>query len=162
MVRWIGFLTLGATLWWHTRPIWLLGATAVMLVAFFGITIRLGDITFWLAQTHVSPLADLLFMVGWQCALGLAVALIYAGSLYFGMVLSEGSTEHGGYHEALIGVGAVLGPGSGALAEWVYPGKASVSVAAVGSVITLTLIAAALASIRARSEARADSAHAKP
>ena len=28
-----------------------------------------------------------------------------------GMVLSDGSTEHGGYHEALIGLGSVLGPG---------------------------------------------------
>ena len=43
-------------------------------------------------------------MIAWQIVLGVTMGLIYSGSLYFGMVLSEGSTEHGGYHEALIGM----------------------------------------------------------
>ena len=38
-----------------------------------------------------------------------------------GMVLSEGSTEHGGYHEALIGLGSILGPGTAALTQWKWP-----------------------------------------
>ena len=46
-----------------------------------------------------------------ELVLGLMVGFIFSASLYFGMVLSDGSTEHAGYHEALIGVGVVLGPG---------------------------------------------------
>lgn len=181
-VRWIAFLILGATVWWHTRPIWLLWATILMLAAFLGITVRPSDVAHAFntdamrrptpeaersaapdapgAQfggasqpSRASPIAphlDLASMIFWQITLGFAVALIYAASLYFGMVLSEASTAHGGYHEALIGLGSVLGPGSGALAQWLFPGKAWVSTAAVGSVIALTALAGAIAAIRAR------------
>lgn len=152
-VRWLAFLWLGAAVWWHTRPMWLLWATLLMLGAFLAITIRPTDLLHWLGAPgapDAGPVLDLTSMIMGQVALGLAVALIYAGSLYFGMVLSDGSTEHGGYHEALIGVGSVLGPGAGALAQWLYPGQISVSIAAVGSVIALAGVAGAIAALRAR------------
>ena len=141
------FLALGATVWWHTRPRALLTAALLLLAGFLAITIR----PQWLPNApQLATGPWLAWVVGWQIVLGLALGLVYAASLYFGMVLSEGSTEHGGYHEALIGVGSVLGPGAGALVQWMYPGKAWVSVAAVGSVIGLTLVTATLASIRAK------------
>ena len=51
------------------------------------------------------------------------------------MVLSDGSTEHGGYHEALIGLGWVLGPAAGTAAAWLKPHDPRAGVAAVGTLI---------------------------
>ncbi len=110
--RTVAFAVLGLTVWWHTRPRLLLASAAIMLIAFCGVTIPLSDLL-----PVASPGADLASMVSWQLVLGCAMGIIYAGSLYFGMVLSEGSTEHGGYHEALIGLGSILGPGAGALTQ---------------------------------------------
>ena len=67
--------------------------------------------------------------------------MIYAGSLYFGMALSEGSTEQGGYHEALIGLGSVLGPGTGAITQWIRPGNLQFGIAAVGGLVILSTFA---------------------
>jgi uncharacterized membrane protein YeaQ/YmgE (transglycosylase-associated protein family) len=89
-------------------------------------------------------------MVAWQIVLGVVMGMIYSGSLYFGMVLSDGSTEHGGYHEALIGVGSVLGPGAGALAQWLRPGDMQFGVLAVAGVVGASVLAAAIAAYRAR------------
>jgi hypothetical protein len=94
-----------------------------------------------------SPAIDLAAIVTWQAVLGIALGVIYSGSLYFGMVLSEGSTEHSGYHEALIGLGWVLGPLAGASAQWVRPGDVKLGVASVGAVIALSVTAVAVACV---------------
>jgi hypothetical protein len=62
------------------------------------------------------------------------------------MVLSDGSTEHGGYHEALIGLGTVIGPGVAVGASLLRPGDSSAGVVAVALVIALSLVAATGAS----------------
>jgi hypothetical protein len=36
--------------------------------------------------------------------------------------VSDGITEHDGYHEALIGLGRILGLVAGATMQWVHPG----------------------------------------
>jgi hypothetical protein len=146
LARLVTFATLGWTTWWHTRPRLLLGATAVMLGAF-------------LAGILPAALSDrpwtLIPLVIAQIALGWAIGYIYAASLYFGMALSEGSTEHGGYHEALVGVGSVLGPASMVLAGWLRPGRPAVAVVAVAAVIAASLVAAVVAAARAgRRQAR--------
>ncbi|HEY1921963.1 MAG TPA: hypothetical protein VGG44_04295, partial [Tepidisphaeraceae bacterium] len=87
-------------------------------------------------------------MVLWQIALGVAMGLIYAASLYFGMVLSDGSTAQNAYHEALIGLGCVLGPGSGALAQTYYPANPHASVIAVGAILWLSVLAAIFISLK--------------
>src|SRR5205823_3476209 len=135
--RWVTFLILGATTWWHTRPRILLAATALMLIAFLGVTIPPSDL--FASRSHS---IDLTSMLTWQLLLGAAMGLIYAGSLYFGMVLSEGSTEHGGYHEALIGLGSVLGPGAAALTQTLGPANPYLAIGAVAAVILTTLLAA--------------------
>lgn len=143
VARWVAFLLLGATVWWHTRPRVMLLAAAAMLVAFVGTTIA--------PSTLLGPGAkgaDIASMVGWQIALGLSMGLIYTASLYFGMVLSESSTKHGGYHEALIGLGSVLGPGVGVAAQTLYPGNVNAGIVAVAGVVTLSVIAAGIASWR--------------
>ena len=131
--RWLTFLVLGATVWWHTRPRLLLLAGVVMLVSFLGVSFG----------------TQYLWMIGCQLALGAALGLIYAGSLYFGMVLSQGSTEHGGYHEALIGMGACIGPGSGALVEFIAPNTPRLCVFTVAGLVSLTILAGAIAAVRA-------------
>lgn len=131
IVRWIAFLLLGVTVFWHTRPRLLLGAAALLLVSFLAIT-RFGLIT----------------MIGGQILLGLATGLIYMASLYFGMVLSEGSAESGGHHEAMIGVGMTLGPAAGFAMQWMRPGDQPMAVMGVSSLVALSTFAAAVASLR--------------
>lgn len=126
------FIVLALGVWWHTRPRLLLWAAVVMLISFFGMT---------LPPTHGRLLfVDLASLIFWQLMLGGALGMIYSASLYFGMVLSEGSTEHGGYHEALIGLGWVLGPSAGVAAQSVYPGQVWAGVAAVGAVIATSVL----------------------
>jgi MFS family permease len=130
--RLMSFIVLALGTWWHTRPRVLLWAAVVMFAAFFGMT---------LAPTHgASPRVDLASMILWQIALGGALGMIYSASLYFGMVLSEGSTEHGGYHEALIGLGWVLGPIAGVAAQQLRPGEVWAGIAAVGAIIALSVL----------------------
>jgi hypothetical protein len=145
VARFLAFLYLGATVWWHTRPRMLLVAATIMLVAFLGVTVRPSD----LLGDAIPFRVDLASMLGWQIALGAVMGLIYSASLYFGMVLSEGSTEHGGYHEALIGLGSILGPGTAALTQLVWRGDLGAGVAAVACIIGLSVAAAAIATIKA-------------
>lgn len=134
--RWVTFLILGLGAWWHARPRILVAAAALMLLSFVGIVLRPSDLA-WGFSTH----ADLISMTLWQLGLGIAIGMIYAASLYFGMVLSDGSTEHGGYHEALIGLGSVLGPGTGAIAQWISPGNLRLGISSLGGIIALTVVA---------------------
>jgi hypothetical protein len=130
--RLASFIVLALGSWWHTHPRILLWAAVVMLLAFFGMT---------LPPTHgASPAVDLASMIFWQIVLGGALGMIYSASLYFGMVLSEGSTEHGGYHEALIGLGWVLGPLAGVAAQQLRPGEIWAGIAAVGAVIAISVL----------------------
>jgi MFS family permease len=147
--RFVAFLVLGATAWWHTRPRFLLAAVAVMLIAFLGVTLRLSDLT---TASHDVTDFDRLTMIFWQIPLGLSMGMLYSASLYFGMVLSEGSTEHGGYHEALIGVGQVIGPAAALAADRLHPGSPVAPVAAVGGLLLVSLVAAAAVTVRHSSE----------
>jgi MFS family permease len=134
--RWLSFILLGAATWWHTRPRALLLAAIILLGSFLGITL----------------VPQLLCVIVCQIALGLAMGLVYSSSLYFGMVLSEGSTAQGAYHEALIGVGSVLGPGCGAIAVLLHPNDSRSSIYAVGTILWLSVMAACVASLRTRGE----------
>jgi MFS family permease len=134
LARWLAFIVLTATVFWHTRPRLLLGAAVVLCAAFFVVTIPPSA----LLTSGASHQLDLLCMIAGQIALGGAMGLIYTASLYFGMVLSDGSTEHGGYHEALIGLGSVLGPGAGAAAQFLHPQDMRWSIGAVGGLVCLT------------------------
>jgi MFS family permease len=131
ITRWLAFLVLAAGSWWHTRPQALVWSAVLMMFAFFGMTLR--------PTAGAWPEVDLAAFILWQALLGAALGMIYSGSLYFGMVLSEGSTEHGGYHEALIGLGWILGPAAGAAAQAIQPNNPWIGIAAVGAVIILSV-----------------------
>jgi MFS family permease len=136
ITRLLTFVLLGVTVWWHTRPRLLVIAACLMLLAFFGTAMRPSDLL-----GHGSQFTDLFSMLVSQALLGVVLGLIYAASLYFGMVLSEGSTEHGGYHEALIGLGSILGPGAGAIAQTIRPGDVHFGIMAVGGVVAASVLA---------------------
>lgn len=134
--RLLAFALLLTATWWHTRPRVMLTAAVVMGVAFLGVTVRPSDLF------GISTGLDITSMIFWQLVLGATFGLIYCASLYFGMVLSQGSTEHGGYHEALIGLGQILGPGCAAGAAALWPGRLTAGVVAVSVMIALSIAAA--------------------
>src|SRR5439155_3600520 len=104
-----------------------------------------------LPATHTGSMTSILaFMIASQIILGISIGLIYSASLYFGMVLSEGSTEHGGYHEALIGLGQTMGPLAGATAQTIWPGSAIAGIIAVSGLVAVAILASALAALRSK------------
>jgi MFS family permease len=141
IARAAAFIITGNTTFWHKRPILMLFASITMLFAFLGAVIP-G------ALTGIDLPKALLAMAIAQIVLGFSIGTIYSASLYFGMVVSEGSTEHGGYHEALIGLGQILGPIVGTTMQWVHPGPLWPAVLGISTVVAVTIVIEAIAGIR--------------
>ncbi len=142
IARAAAFIITGSTTFWHKRPGLLFLATITMLFAFIG-TIVPGALN----SMNLAP--ALLAMMAAQTVLGLSIGTIYAASLYFGMAVSEGSTKHGGYHEALIGLGQILGPMLGAAMQWIYPGTLWPAVLGISAVVSLSVFGEAVVGLRA-------------
>jgi MFS family permease len=133
--RFVTFIVLGMTSWWHTRPRLLIGAGVLMLLAFLMIVLpaeRLGIFS----DVHLTGLVTILVIS--ELLLGIVAGFVFSASLYFGMVLSDGSAEHGGYHEALIGAGMVMGPGLAAGAQTLIATESHLP--AIGSITALMLV----------------------
>lgn len=142
IARSAAFAIMGNTTFWHKRPGLLFLASVVMVTAFIG-TIVPG------ALTGIGLVQALIAMVLAQTALGISIGTIYSGSLYFGMAVSDGSTAHGGYHEALVGLGQILGPLMGATMQWIYPGTLWPSMATISGLASLSVAWQAVVGIRA-------------
>jgi hypothetical protein len=142
LVRCAMFVFLGFTIFWHTRPKLLLLACLMLLLSFLAIALPPSQ---WIVASATTDRGCIVLA---QIVLGISMGMIYAASLYFGMVLSEGSTEHGGYHEALIGLGFVLGPAAAFIMQKIAPGNMTASVYAVGGVVAFSLMLASGASVR--------------
>jgi MFS family permease len=104
------FARLGAfvVLWrwtdWHYRFRWLAASFAVLILSF--------------ATILLSP--NLAVLIIAQIFFGGAIGLIYYSSLYYSMDGGSAKSEHGGIHEAAIGLGNCVGPAIGAAAlQWV-------------------------------------------
>jgi MFS family permease len=108
---------------WHYRFRWLINAYAGMIASF--VTILL------------SP--SLVVLVAGQIAFGLCIGLIYYSSLFYSMDVGETKGEHGGFHEAAIGIGSFAGPAIGAAALFFFPAATAVSTFAVGGMLFLGL-----------------------
>jgi MFS family permease len=145
MMRFVMFGVLAFTVAWHSRPRLLLGASIATLVAYLGITIRPTDL--FGDAANVPMWVDLVSLILWQIVAGACLGLVYAASLYFGMVLSKGSTEHGGYHESLIGLGGVIGPGVAAAVQWQFPDDLRASITSVAVLLTMTVLVAVIVTI---------------
>ncbi len=130
------FARLGAfaLLWgwagWHYRFGWLLGAFTALVTSFAAVVL--------VPNLAVVVTAQLLF--------GLALGLIYYSSLFYSMDAGEAKGEHGGIHEAAIGLGNMSGPLIGALALQLWPARLESGAVAV----SLLLVGGWLALLRLR------------
>ncbi len=140
------FALLGATTVWHHRPKWLLGGGILLLLSYLAIVIPGERLSIFAGAPLWSVVT---IMSAGEVVLGLMAGFVFSSSLYFGMVLSEGSTDHGGYHEALIGVGGVMGPGLAAVAQQLASGGTHLpGIAAVCGLMLLTISAATWITVR--------------
>jgi predicted MFS family arabinose efflux permease len=110
-----------AVLWkwtaWHYRFRWLAGSYVALVAGF--LTLLLAP------QLWLVIVAQILF--------GLATGLIYYSSLFYAMDVGEASQgEHGGLHEAAIGLGICVGPALGAASLYAFPGSPHTGTYAVG------------------------------
>jgi predicted MFS family arabinose efflux permease len=96
--RLAAFIVLWRWSGWHYRFRWLVTSFALLVISFVAILT--------IPNLFVVLMAQLFF--------GGAVGLIYYSSLYYSMETSGAKSEHGGIHEAAIGLGNCLGPAVGA------------------------------------------------
>lgn len=90
---------------WHYRFSWLAGAYFALLASY---AVLLSAPQLW-----VIIVAQVLF--------GGAIGLMYYSSLFYSMDLGETKGEHGGLHEAAIGLGLFIGPAMSAGALYQFP-----------------------------------------
>ncbi len=115
------FVRLGAfaALWhwtgWHYRFRWLAAAFVVLILSF--------------ATILMAP--NLMVLIAAQIFLGAALGLIYYSSLFYSMDAGDTRGEHGGIHEAAIGLGNFVGPAVGALSLQFLPQYANSGTIAV-------------------------------
>ena len=74
-----------------------------------------------------------------QIAFGLAIGLLYYSSLFYSMDAGDTKSEHGGKHEAAIGLGIFLGPALGAVSLWQFPTHPNGSAWAVSGLLVVGL-----------------------
>lgn len=116
-----GFARVGAfvALWvwpgWHYRFRWMLVSYLVMIGTF--------------AAVLVAPNLTVLLLA--QLGFGVATGLIYYSSLFYSMDVGDTKGEHGGFHEAAIGLGNLAGPALGAAALQFMPAYSNSSTVAV-------------------------------
>jgi predicted MFS family arabinose efflux permease len=130
--RFIAFAVLWKWDGWHYRFRWLLGAFLLLIGSFLAILLA----------------RELWIVVAAQVFLGLATGLIYYSSLYYSMDVGEASSEHGGWHEAFIGVGIFAGPALGALALQLWPQNANAGTWAVTGLLLCGLVGLVVLRIR--------------
>jgi MFS family permease len=108
---------------WHYRFRWLLLSYLALAASFASILL--------VRNLAVVVLAQIVF--------GAAAGLIYYSSLFYSMHRSETKGEHGGIHEAAIGLGNFAGPAVGATALHFLPRSANSGAWAVTALLVLGL-----------------------
>jgi predicted MFS family arabinose efflux permease len=103
--RVITFIGLWQWTRWHYRFRWLATAFALLILSFAAVL-----------STH-----SLALLLVAQVFFGLAIGLIYYSSLFYSMDASDTKSEHGGIHEAAIGIGNCAGPLVGAASLQFFP-----------------------------------------
>jgi hypothetical protein len=91
---------------------------------------------------------SVLVLVLAQVVFGLATGLLYYASLFYSMDVGETKGEHGGIHEAAIGLGICLGPAVGAGALYLAPSQPQAGAFAVTALLLTGL--AGLVGLRLR------------
>jgi predicted MFS family arabinose efflux permease len=108
---------------WHYRFRFLVTAFVLMIISFAVIIV-------------VPSLAVILVA---QLVFGATIGLMYYSSLFYAMDAHDAGSEHGGIHEAAIGIGNCLGPAAGAAALWLAPQNAGAGAWAVSGLLTIGL-----------------------
>ena len=123
------FSRLGAfyVLWrwngWHYRFRWLVTAYVALIITF--------------AAILMAPNLTVLLLA--QIVFGCVAGLIYYSSLFYSMDLGDTKGEHGGIHEAAIGLGNFAGPAVGAASLYFLPQYANSGTIAVSALLLLGL-----------------------
>jgi MFS family permease len=118
--RAVAFFALWLWPGWHYRFRFLAGAFVVMIVAFGA----------------MFSIPHLWALVLSQILLGPALGLIYYSSLFYSMDVGDTKGEHGGIHEAIIGVGNCVGPAVAAAALRFFPDRPGSGAWAVCALMT--------------------------
>ncbi|HMC26246.1 MAG TPA: MFS transporter [Verrucomicrobiae bacterium] len=108
---------------WHYRFRWLVSAFIGLVVSF----------------TFLLLVPNLFVLIASQVVFGLSIGLIYYSSLFYSMDVGETKGEHGGIHEAAIGLGIFLGPAVGATALRLLPQFPNSGAWAVSGLLTVGL-----------------------
>jgi predicted MFS family arabinose efflux permease len=119
------FLLLWLWTGWHYRFRWLLAAFAGLVVSFLVLLLC----------------EQLVLLLAAQIVFGCATGLIYYSSLFYAMDVGEAKGEHGGFHESAIGLGICLGPGLGAAALHLAPGRPDSGAWAVAGLLACGFVA---------------------
>jgi MFS family permease len=114
-VRFGAFVALWRWEGWHYRFRWLAAAFAILALSF--------------ATILMSP--NFVVLITAQIFFGAAIGLIYYSSLFYSMDAGDTRGEHGGIHEAVIGLGNCVGPAVGALSLQFLPQYANSGAIAV-------------------------------
>ena len=122
-VRVAAFIVLWQWSGWHYQFRWLVTAFVLMVISFASILV--------VPNLAVMLIAQLFF--------GATIGLMYYSSLFYAMDAHDSSSEHGGIHEAAIGIGNCLGPAAGAAALWLAPQSPLAGAWAVTGLLTLGL-----------------------
>lgn len=123
LVRLGTFIVLWRWSGWHYRFRWMLAAFLGLIASY--VVLQLG---------HSLPL-----LVAGQVLFGLATGLLYYSSLFYSMDVGDTQGEHGGIHEAAIGIGICLGPAVGAGALFLAPGQPQAGALGVSALLLVGL-----------------------
>ena len=123
LVRLGTFIVLWRWSGWHYRFRWMLAAFLGLIASYA--VLQLG---------HSLPL-----LVAGQVLFGLATGLLYYSSLFYSMDVGDTQGEHGGIHEAAIGIGICLGPAVGAGALFLAPGQPQAGALGVSALLLVGL-----------------------
>ena len=108
---------------WHYRFRWLLVSYVALVGSFASIVMA--------PNLAVLMLAQVIF--------GAVAGLIYYSSLFYSMDLGDTKGEHGGIHEAVIGLGNFAGPAVGAASLYFLPQYTNSGAIAVSGLLLLGL-----------------------
>ncbi len=122
--RFGAFVVLWLWTGWHYRFAWLIGAYVLMVASYGAILL----------------VQNLAVMVVAQLVFGLSVGLIYYSSLFYSMDAGDAKGEHGGFHEALIGIGLFAGPALGAATLQVAPESPQAGIWTVGALLVAGML----------------------
>ncbi|HEX4122330.1 MAG TPA: MFS transporter [Verrucomicrobiae bacterium] len=123
--RTVTFVALRLWPGWHYRFGWLAWTYVMMIVAFAGLLLAPNQ---WILMPS-------------EALFGVALGLIYYSSLFYSMDIGDTKGEHGGLHEAAIGLGNGMGPGIAALALTIFPAFRASGTCAVCAILLLGLLA---------------------